>query len=224
MANILVVDDEKKILEIIQIAFTRDGHHVTTAREVSQINKSYLNKYDLILLDIMMPGVDGLSFCRQIRSSVDCPILFVTAKTMESDIVEGLSIGADDYITKPFHIGELRARVNAHLRREHREKQNGFRISGCRFDLIAKEIFYLSGQEEKAIEFTKSEYEICEYLALNHGQIFSKEQILEKIYGYDSDSGTGAIVEHVKNIRAKFAKYELQPIQTVWGIGYRWQE
>lgn len=131
----------------------------------------------------------------------------------------GLGSGADDYITKPFGIGELRARVQAHLRREKREKTHAVQVSGVRFDLAGKQ----AEVEGSLISLTKSEYEISEYLAVNRGQVFSKEQLYEKIFGYDREGDVSAITEHVKNIRAKFAGCGLNPIETVWGIGYKWK-
>ncbi len=219
MANILAVDDEERILEIIRNALEREGHTITKVSNPNELRDNQFRQFELILLDIMMPGIDGIMLCKKIRTLVDCPILFLTAKTMEQDIIEGLSVGADDYITKPFRIGELRARVAAHLRREHREKQNAFSISECRFDITAKEMYF----HNQLLNFTKSEYDICEYLALNHGQVFSKEQILEKIYGFDSESDTSSIVEHIKNIRSKLSYLGLSPIETVWGVGYKWK-
>lgn len=132
----------------------------------------------------------------------------------------GLSLGGDGYISKPFGISELRARVVAHLRREHREKQNAFSISNIKFYITAKESYY----NEELLPFTKSEYNICEYLAMNHGQVFSKERIYESVFGFDGNSDTSAIVEHIKNIRSKFKKIGINPIETVWGIGYKWKE
>lgn len=219
MAHILAVDDEEGILMIIKNALEREGHNVTTISNSSNLkNEDYL-KYDLILLDIMMPEVDGFSLCTKIRDVVDCPILFLTAKTMEEDIVKGLSLGADDYILKPFGINELRARVLAHLRREYREKQNAFCICDLKFYMNAKEIQF----NDVTLPFTKSEYRICEYLALNHGQVFSKERIYESVFGFDGESEVSAIVEHIKNIRGKFKKIGINPIETVWGIGYKWK-
>lgn len=221
MARLLVIDDETAILDLIQNSLEKDGHIVTTSESAGKINVSTLNKYDLILLDIMMPDVDGFMFCKKIRDLVDCPILFITAKVMESDIVYGLGLGADDYITKPFRIGELRARVLAHLRREKREHHNvlGFEHQ-IKFDLSAKE---LSVKGEK-IDLTKSEYEICEYLARNSGQVFSREQIYEAVFGLDGDSDNSTIATHIKNIRGKFAKYNISSINTIWGVGYKWEK
>ena len=218
MAKILAIDDEEKILFIIKTALEKEGHAVTAVTNPENLSYNDYLKYDLILLDIMMPKVDGFTLCREIRDCVDCPIIFITAKTMEKDIVTGLSIGGDDYIKKPFGINELRARVNAHLRREHREKKNAFTISNLKFNMSSKEIYC----DDKLIPFTKSEYKICEYLALNHGQVFSKEQIYENVFGFDYESDLSAIVEHIKNIRSKLKKAALNPIETVWGIGYKW--
>ena len=164
-------------------------------------------------------GIDGFTLCEKIRDKVDCPILFVTAKSEEKDLMVGLGVGGDDYIIKPFGIGELRARVAAHLRRELREKKHLVTIGEVEISLQAKQIF-CKGQQ---ISLTKSEYAICEYLALNRGQVFSKEQIYEHVFGYDGEADSSAITEHIKNIRAKFQKYEVSPVETVWGIGYRWK-
>ena len=128
MARILAVDDEQAMLQLIRRVLEKDGHACTLVSDAAAVLNMNFSKYDLILLDVMMPGVDGFSLCRQIRSRVDCPILFLTAKTQENDIVQGLGFGADDYITKPFGMAELRARVNAHLRRDMREKKNSFFI------------------------------------------------------------------------------------------------
>lgn len=220
MADILAIDDEEGILNIIKSALEKAGHKVNTVSNPLSISDNMYMKYDLILLDVMMPEIDGFSLCRKIRGLVDCPIIFLTAKTMEEDVITGLSIGGDDYISKPFSIKELRARVEAHLRREHREKQNAFSISGVKFNLAAKEIYF----KEESIQFTKSEYSICEYLAINHGQVFSKEKIYESVFGFDGESDLSAIVEHIKNIRSKFKKFGINPIETVWGIGYKWKE
>ena len=121
LTHLLVVDDEVSILELIKNSLGKDGYLITVCQNADDVDIKKLHFYDLILLDVMMPGTDGFEFCKQIRNMVDCPILFLTAKTLEEDILFGLGIGADDYITKPFRIQELRARVAAHLRREKRE-------------------------------------------------------------------------------------------------------
>lgn len=219
MANIFVLDDEPGICKLIENALSRDGHHVTWKTSAIGLTANDLKTYELILLDIMMPEIDGLTFCHQIRKDVDAPILFLTAKTMDQDIVDGLSLGADDYMKKPFSLTELRARVSAHLRREQRQRRQTLLLGSVRFDLSEKKVF-MGGSP---LPLTKSEYEICLLLARNKRQVFSLEYLLEQILGYDSDSSTAAIRVHVKNIRGKFAKYGDCPIETVWGVGYVWK-
>lgn len=219
LAKILVVDDEEMILHLIKNGLEKDKHIVTIYSSAPKIPLDTLNYYDLIILDVMMPGIDGFSFCEKIRDLIDCPLLFLTAKTMENDITYGLGLGADDYLTKPFRIAELRARVNAHLRREKRERHSSLNFEHIKIDLSAKEIKV----DDQPILFTKSEYLICEYLARNKGQVFSKEQIYEAVFSFDGESDNSTISTHVKNIRAKFGKMNVQPIVTVWGIGYKWE-
>ncbi|GAE87194.1 two-component response regulator [Acetivibrio straminisolvens JCM 21531] len=153
------------------------------------------------------------------RPPYDLHFLFLTAKTEEADIIKGLGLGADDYLTKPFGVQELRARVDAHIRREQRKKINSISVGKTRFSMSGKECFVMDNK----IPLTKSEYEICEYLALHHGQVFSKEQIFEYVFGFEKESNLSAIAEHIKNIRAKFMQFGEKPIKTVWGIGYKWE-
>lgn len=217
--HILVVDDDRGILELVRRSLEYEEYQVDTIENSKAVLEQKLEWYQMIILDVMMPGMDGFSLCRELRDRVDCPILFLTAKSEESDLMKGLGAGGDDYITKPFGIGELRARVAAHLRREKRERKHFLEAGEVRFQIQAKKMFY----QETEIPMTKSEYEICEYLAVNSGQVFSKERIYEAVYGYDGESDVSTITEHVKNIRAKCKKYGLEPIETVWGIGYRWK-
>ena len=219
MAAILVVDDEQPILELIKNALQKDGHIVTGYTSAEQIQLEELNRYELIILDIMMPGIDGFSFCKKIRGLVDCPILFLTAKTLENDITYGLGLGADDYLIKPFRIPELRARINAHLRREQREHHSCINFEHIKFDLSAKKMQV----DGTTVVFTKSEYKICEFLALNRGQVFTKEQIYEAVFSFEGESDNSTIATHIKNIRAKLNNLNVQPIITVWGIGYKWE-
>lgn len=218
MAHIMVIDDDPAMLQLIRRILEKDHHLITLVEEASTVLNMNFSRYDLILLDIMMPGMDGFELCRQIRSRVDCPIIFLTARIQEDDIVQGLGIGADDYITKPFGNSELRARVNAHIRRDTREKKNSFALSGIIFHINSKDAEI---QGEK-LSLTKSEYEICEYLAFHHGQTFTREQIYEAVFGLDGDSDSSVISTHIKNIRGKLLSYNVAPIETVWGVGYKW--
>lgn len=219
MAHILVLDDDPNICKLVERALIKDGYTVTIKHSAVTLTASDFKSYDLLLLDVMMPDVDGFALCRQIRQDVDCPILFLTAKTMEQDMIDGFALGADDYIKKPFSLSELRARVSAHLRRERREHHQVLMGGAYRFDLSAKEL----SAEGQTIPLTKSEYEICEFLARNKGVVFTLERILESVFGFDSESDIAAIRVHIKNIRAKLTKYAENPIETVWGVGYKWK-
>lgn len=220
MAKILVVDDDAAILDMIGTILNKDGHLVTKISNPLEINMEKVNLYDLILLDIMMPRTDGFVLCSKIRRFVDCPVLFLTAKTEEDSLVKGLSLGADDYICKPFGVMELRARIAAHLRREHREHSVRMVVGRVCFHLSLKQLMV----DDREISLTKAEYEICELLARKRGQVFSKEQILEQVFGFDSESSDSTITTHIKNIRTKLSDVNYMPIKTVWGIGYKWEE
>ncbi|MFS9437449.1 response regulator transcription factor [Streptococcus sobrinus] len=219
MNRILVVDDDKDILELVKTTLELNHYLVDIAENPAGLNKDNLTQYDLIILDIMMPEIDGLTFCQEIRPLVDCPIVFLTAKSQETDIVLGLGYGADDYISKPFGIEELLARVSAHLRRERRDHHSKLVSGDIQFDLSSKEVKV----KQAILDLTKSEYEICDCLLKHRGQVFSKEQLYEELYGYDERGMPSAIAEHIKNIRAKFRDYGQEPIKTVWGIGYKWE-
>ena len=218
MANILVVDDDKAILDLIENILSKSNHFVKKIDKPEKVLSEDLSFYNLIILDIMMPEIDGFQLCSKIRTQVDSPILFLTARSDEADIIRGLGLGADDYLTKPFGVQELRARVDAHIRREEREKINYINIGDVKFLLSSKECFVLDNR----VSLTKSEYEISEYLALNRGQVFSREQIFESVFGFEKESNLNVIAEHIKNIRAKFIQFSIEPIKTVWGVGYKW--
>ena len=217
MAKILAVDDEPSILSLIKTGLEKDGHYVTVSDSAEQIPSQSLNYYDLILLDVMMPDLSGFEYIRQIRGITDAPILFLTAKTQEEDILYGLGLGADDYLEKPFRIAELRARVAAHLRRESREHHSVMSLGDYRFDLSGKTL----AASGVIIAFTKGEYAICEFLARRRGQVFSKEQIYETVFGFDAEGDSSSISTHIKNIRAKLGAD--CPLKTSWGVGYLWE-
>ena len=218
MYKILVIDDDIEICKIIERALSKEGYEVTVRSDVVGLEIQHLKVYHLILLDVMMPEIDGFSFCKEVREKVDCPILFITAKAMEADMIEGLLVGGDDYIKKPFSLAELRARVHAHIRRDRREYRQRILWDDFCFDLSEKQLYI----NEEKIGLTKSEYEICEFLVRHRGQVFSGERILENVLGMDCESDSSAIREHIKNIRAKLGKQNKNPIETVWGIGYKW--
>ena len=217
MAHILVVDDDKDLCALLRAALERDGHQVSI--RLSGREESACRWADCILLDVMMPGEDGFALCRRIRALADCPILFLTAKTEETDVLTGLGLGGDDYLTKPFRVAELRARVAAHLRREQRTPRARLRRGGLEFDLAERAVYW----QDAPLRLTKGEYAICEYLAMHPGQTFSKEQLYEAAFGYDGAADASAVTEHIKNIRAKLRPAGESPIETVWGVGYKWK-
>ena len=184
---------------------------------------------DLIILDIMMPGTDGFEVCRAIRDEVLCPIIFLSARQSETDKVRGLTLGGDDYVTKPLGLRELMARIDANLRREKRSQYINaeHKRSKLYFGTLC---LYLKERavkiEGSRIDLTRREYDIVELLALHAGQVFSREQIYEKVWGYDSEGDSATVVERIKNIRAKFAAVTpgREYISTVWGIGYKWNK
>ena len=169
---------------------------------------------------VYFTAIDYYDKSKEVRNQVDCPIVFLTAKSEENSLVNGLVLGADDYICKPFGVMELRARISAHLRREKREHSVRISFEHSSFNISARQ-FSVKGM---VVPLTKGEYEICEFLARNQGQVFSKEQILENVFGFDSESNDSTIITHIKNIRNKLQDFNYAPIKTVWGVGYKWEE
>lgn len=220
MPKLLVVDDDLDMLALVRAALEKDGHQVDIEADAAAVQPARCQLYDLLLLDVMMPGEDGFSLCGRIRAEVDCPILFLTAKAEDAALVQGFGLGADDYIKKPFSIAELRARVNAHLRRELRQPASTLSRGGVRFDIQAK----VAMAGEHTLPFTKGEYAICEHLALHAGRVFTKEQLYEAVFGFDAEGDSSAVAEHIKNIRVKLKAGGLSPIETVWGVGYKWSK
>ena len=223
MANILAVDDNLEVCTLIRTALERDGHRVETRLSGAALTEALCRWADCILLDVMMPGEDGFAVCRRIRSLTEAPILFLSARTDEPAVLEGLGIGADDYLQKPFRVAELRARVAAHLRRQNRTPAHRLVRGGVAFDLSAKS----AAVGETPLPLTRSEYAICEYLALYAGQTFTKEQIYEAVFGIDGTADDTAVTQHIKNIRAKLRAAGVpEPeklLNTVWGVGYQWK-
>ena len=224
MAHILAVDDEPDVCALLERTLARDGHTVRSCTSGAQVDERLCRWADCILLDVMMPGEDGVALCRRIRGLTGAPILFLTARSEEADVLQALGAGGDDYLRKPFGVAELRARVNAHLRRQQRAPGPAARLLRGDFALdMAARVLYV---HSTPLRLTRAEYAICEYLALHPGRAFAKEQIYEAVFGYDGTADQRAVTEHVKNIRAKVraAAPEADPIETVWGIGYRWKE
>ena len=214
--KILIVDDEYGIRMLLNDYFQLSGYETETAANGKEALEKAIRQPDLILLDINLPDIDGMTICRKIREEVKCPILFLTAKIEEQDKINGLLYGGDDYITKPFSIEELGARVLAHLRREKRKepKENGLQI---RYD---ERSVYFNKEE---IHLTKTEFDILEVLSTHPRQVFSKEQIYEYVRGIDGAGDSSIIMEHIRRLRGKLSdKTKKEEIETVWGVGYKW--
>lgn len=219
MAHILAVDDDADLRALLKTALERDGHQVTALPGGAAVTAEHCRWADCILLDVMMPGENGFATCRRVRDLADCPILFLTAKTGEADVLTGLGLGGDDYLTKPFRVAELRARVAAHLRREGRTPRTRLRRGGLDFDLGERAVY----AGETPVRLTRGEYAICAHLATHPGQTFTKEQLYEAVFGFDGTGEDSAVTEHIKNIRAKLRAVGENPIETVWGVGYKWK-
>lgn len=221
--KILIVDDEQEVLSMLRRYFLLEGYEVITAAGGQEALRKLDGKPDIILLDINMPDMDGLSLCKNIRDFVSCPILFLTANIEDSDKIMGFRAGGDDYIVKPFSIDELGARVSAHLRREKRGKHKSKVFFDDSFAIdYGERAVYFNGEE---IPLLKKEFDIIEVLSQNPGQVFDKERLYEAAWGIDGLGNNSVVAEHIRKIRAKFAAaHAKQYIETVWGVGYKWQK
>ena len=221
MYKLLIADDEPDVVSLIKDYFELKGYLVMTARDGAEAVSAVSQAPDVILLDINMPEMDGIAVCRRIRDEVNSPIIFLTARIEDTDKIAGFSAGGDDYVIKPFSLAELGARVEAHIRRDHRETRTRHLLTcgTLTVDLDARTV--TSGGQEIAL--AKKEYQIIELLAANAGQVYDKERIYERIWGYDAEGDSAVVAEHIRRIRVKLAKFgEDKHIETVWGMGYKW--
>ena len=228
--RILIVEDDADISMVEEAYLEAAGFGtriVTDGTGISSLMQK--EKYDLILLDLMLPGKSGYEICREIRDEVDVPILMVTARTESVDKVRGLGLGADDYISKPFDPAELVARVNANLRQYERmlqrlpqektEEPEEIIIQDLRILVNSWKVY----KGEKEIKFPNREFELLKFLAMNPNIVFSKEQLFEKIWGYDYVGDSATVMVHINRIREKIEDDSKNPriLETVWGAGYR---
>lgn len=221
--KILIVDDDKDIVELISDILEEEGYIIYKEYNGrGALEKIEENKYDLIILDIMMPGMDGLEVLKKVRDKVDNPILFLTAKSKSMDKVIGFEIGADDYITKPFDDYELIARVKAHIRRSKREEKITYtedgilKFKGIEINKNSYEVF-LEGEK---IELSTREFQILCYLMENANLVLTREQIYNSIWGYEEYGDINTVTVHIKKLREKIDKDD-KYIKTIWGIGYK---
>ncbi len=221
MYSILIIDDETMMTELLSDHLQDCGYRTLIANSASCAMMQLARHPDLILLDINMPDMDGLTFCRHIREYVSCPILFLTARITEQDKIIGLGYGGDDYITKPFSLKELSARVAAHLRRDQRRVKSASILTSGELlvNLSERRVFF----RDTEIVFSKREFDLVEFLLTNAGQVFDKERIYTQVWGYDAEGNADVIKEHIRKIRTKLMDAcGKEFIKTVWGVGYKW--
>lgn len=222
--RVLVVDDEEHICELVKTYFSQDFDVTLVYDGKMALEKFKMNPYDLVILDIMLPGMSGWDVCRQIRQQGETPIIMLTAKDDDIDKILGLELGADDYVTKPFNPRELLARAKAVLRRFTGDKDEHLEILEYPGIVINKTTHkaILCGQN---VELTAKEFDLLWLLASNPEMVFSREQIIQKIWGYDYVGETRAIDNAVKRLRRKLEAVEgaLFYIHTVWGVGYKFK-
>jgi len=229
--KILVVDDEAPIVELIRFNLQREGFSVLVAYDGEEgLQKARAEAPDLVILDLMLPGIDGIEVCQVLRREATVPIIMLTAKTDEFDKVLGLSVGADDYVTKPFSPRELVARVKAILRRRSMdleqtasERDNG-RVSVG--DLVIDAGRFEVEVRGQRVELTPKEFELLRVLAANRGKVLTRDFLLEKVWGYEYGGDTRTVDVHVRRLRQKIEEDDSHPvyIQTVHGVGYRFKE
>lgn len=222
--KVLVVDDEDSVRELIELYLKKEGFeviHARDGREALRLNGQH--HPDLIVLDLMLPGLDGWEVCRQIRSSHQVPIIMLTARTEEVDRIVGLELGADDYVVKPFSPRELVARVKAVLRRgtSAAEEAETLTFLGLRIDRVQHRV-EVNGEE---VHLTPTEFRLLWCLASRPGRVFSRAELLDRIWGYDSESDARTVDVHIKRLRQKTQAAESQSftISTVWGLGYKFE-
>ena len=228
MSKILIIEDEVSIAELEKDYLELSGFEVTMEHSgETGLERALKEPFDLIILDLMLPGIDGFEICKKVREEKNIPVLMVSAKKEDIDKIRGLGLGADDYITKPFSPSELVARVKAHMARYERligsaAKTNEIiEIRGLKIDKTARRV-YVNG-EEKA--FTTKEFDLLTFLAENPNHVFKKEELFNKIWDMESIGDIATVTVHIKKIREKieFNTAKPQYIETIWGVGYRFK-
>ncbi|MBP3459132.1 MAG: response regulator transcription factor [Lachnospiraceae bacterium] len=228
MSKILIVEDEEAIADLEKDYLEMSGYEVIIENDGTKGLEAAMNsEVDLIILDLMLPGVDGYDICRQVREEKNIPIIMVSAKKDDIDKIRGLGLGADDYMTKPFSPSELVARVKAHLSRYERligsnQKTNDIvEIRGIKIDKTARRV-YVNGEEKI---FTTKEFDLLTFLAENPNHVFTKEELFREIWDMDSIGDIATVTVHIKKIREKIEYDTSKPqyIETIWGVGYRFK-
>ncbi|MDT9025194.1 response regulator transcription factor [Rossellomorea yichunensis] len=228
MQKILIIEDEADIAELERDYLEVNGFDSDIASTGEEgLNLARTHSYSLILLDLMLPGIDGFQLCKKLREFLDIPILMVTARKEDIDKIRGFDRGADDYIVKPFTPSELVARVKAHIARYNRlinreEKKKEIEIKNLRVDLDSRRVYV--DEDEKT--FTAKEFDLLVFLVTHPNRVFSKEHLFERIWGYDSLGDITTVTVHIRKIREKIEQDPSTPefIETIWGVGYRFKK
>ena len=228
MSKILIVEDENAIAELERDYLELSGFEVEVANDGrTGLEKSLSQDYDLIILDLMLPEVDGFEICRQVRAEKNTPIIMVSAKKDDIDKIRGLGLGADDYMTKPFSPSELVARVKAHMARYERlvgsamEENKVIEIRGIKIDTTARRV-WINGEEKT---FTTKEFDLLTFLASHPNHVYTKDELFSEIWDMESIGDIATVTVHIKKIREKieFDTSKPQYIETIWGVGYRFK-
>ena len=217
--RVLVVDDEKLIVKGIRFSLEQDGYDVDCAYDGEEALKlAKENAYDIILLDVMLPKYDGFEVCQQIREYSDVPIIMLTAKGDDMDKILGLDYGADDYITKPFNILEVKARIKAIMRRVSKRDKNQENEKEMKIDCESRRVII----GEKEINLTAKEFDLLELLAMNPGKVYSRENLLNIVWGYEYPGDARTVDVHIRRLREKIETNPSDPkyVYTKWGVGY----
>jgi len=222
MATVLVVDDEPIVRDVVVRYLEREGHRTLEAGDGDDARRLLEDgRPDLVVLDVMLPGMDGLELCRWIRARSELPVILLTARGEEADRIVGLELGADDYVTKPFSPRELAARVRTVLRRTAPPAETEARLSFEGLDLHAgtREV----RREGEELKLTAKEFDLLWFLASHPRQVFSRDQLMSRVWGYEAALDTGTVTVHVRRLREKIEERPSHPrfLQTVWGVGYR---
>ena len=228
MSKILIVEDEEAIADLEKDYLELSGFEVQVANDgVKGLELALSDDFNLVILDLMLPGVDGFEICRKVREEKNTPIIMVSAKKDDIDKIRGLGLGADDYMTKPFSPSELVARVKAHLARYERligsavEENKIIEIRGLKIDTTARRV-WVNGEEKN---FTTKEFDLLTFLAENPNHVFTKEELFQEIWDMESIGDIATVTVHIKKIREKIEYDTSKPqyIETIWGVGYRFK-
>lgn len=228
MSKILIVEDEEAIADLEKDYLEMSGYEVRIENDgIKGLEAAMNGEVDLIILDLMLPGMDGYDICKKVREEKNIPIIMVSAKKDDIDKIRGLGLGADDYMTKPFSPSELVARVKAHLSRYERligsnQKSNDIvEIRGIKIDKTARRV-YINGEEKI---FTTKEFDLLTFLAENPNHVFTKDELFREIWDMDSIGDIATVTVHIKKIREKVEADTANPqyIETIWGVGYRFK-